>query len=149
MDIYDLLRFEEGFRREPYLCSEGYVTVGIGTKLHTDKGLDPSKFCVTVSLPQAEEWLKSELSEQSLSLSKQSTYVGLSYERKAVIQSMAYQLGITGLFNFKKMWTALEEERYADAAEEMTDSRWATQTPERAVRHAKVMLLDSYGDIYE
>jgi lysozyme len=149
MNIYELLRFEEGFRANPYLCSEGYVTVGVGTKLHTDKGLDPTKFCVSVSDVQADEWLKSELSTQSFSLSKQPAYAELSNDRKAVIQSMAYQLGITGLFNFKKMWKALEEGNYGDASDEMLDSRWAAQTPERAVRHARVIRWGSLEDAYE
>ena len=149
MNIYELLRFEEGFRANPYLCSEGYVTVGVGTKLHTDKGLDPTKFCVSVSETQADEWLKKELSTQSFSLSKQPSYSTLSDDRKAVLQSMAYQLGITGLFNFKKMWAALEEGNYGDASDEMLDSRWAAQTPERAVRHARVIRWGSLEETYE
>jgi lysozyme len=148
MNIYDVLRFEEGFRADPYLCSEGYVTVGVGTKLHTYKGLDPSSFCISVSETQADEWVKRELSTQSFSLSKQPSYSLLSDDRKAIIQSMAYQMGITGLFNFKKMWAALDAGNYGDAADEMLDSRWAAQTPERAVRHARVIRWGSLYDAY-
>tara|TARA_R110002153_G_C13320024_1_gene497007 strand:- start:3129 stop:3587 length:459 start_codon:yes stop_codon:yes gene_type:complete len=149
MNIYELLRFEEGFRADPYLCSEGYVTVGVGTKLHTDKGLDPNSFCISVSKAQADEWVRSKLTTQSFSLSKQPAYAGLSDDRKAIIQSMAYQLGVTGLFNFKKMWAALEDAAYDEAADEMLDSMWAIQTPERADRHAEVMGWGILENVYE
>ncbi len=33
MNLLDVLQFEEGFRAKAYHCSEGYPTIGIGTKL--------------------------------------------------------------------------------------------------------------------
>ena len=49
---------------------------------------------------------------------------------------------------FKKMWKALEGGNYGDASDEMLDSRWAAQTPERAVRHARVIRWGSLEDAY-
>ena len=37
MNISKMLEIEEGYRSEPYLCSEGYPTVGIGWRIG-DKG---------------------------------------------------------------------------------------------------------------
>ena len=39
-----------------------------------------------------------------------------------------------GRSNFKNMKAAIEEQDFAKAAVEMMDSRWASQTPERAER---------------
>jgi len=47
---------------------------------------------------------------------------------------MAFNLGITRLLNFKKFLGALELKHYKTAAEEMMDSRWATQVGPRATR---------------
>jgi len=49
---------------------------------------------------------------------------------------MGFQLGVRGLLNFRRMWTALEQKDYAMAAEEALDSRWAEQTPNRAAEVA-------------
>jgi len=49
-----------------------------------------------------------------------------------VLIEMAYQMGVSGVMKFKKMWAALAERDYETAAKEMLDSRWARQTPARA-----------------
>ena len=51
---------------------------------------------------------------------------------------MSYQLGKTGLSNFKQMRKAVENEDWPTMREEMLDSVWAReQTPTRANRLAK------------
>ena len=52
---------------------------------------------------------------------------------------MAYQMGLEGVLNFKKMWAAIEVDDYVTAAAEMINSRWAMQTPARANRLADRM----------
>ncbi len=53
---------------------------------------------------------------------------------------MAFQLGVNGVANFKKMIAALIARDYAAAAREMLDSNWAkVQTPARAQRMAEMM----------
>lgn len=49
-----------------------------------------------------------------------------------VLLNMAYQLGTNGLFKFKKMLTALNNQSYKEAIKEMEDSIWHRQTPNRA-----------------
>jgi lysozyme len=57
-----------------------------------------------------------------------------------ILINMAFQLGQRGLSKFKNMNSAIEQENYVEAAVEMMDSRWATQTPERATRLQQRML---------
>ncbi len=65
--------------------------------------------------------------------------------RQGVIISMIYQLGPTGFAGFKRMieniQTAigLETFGWAAVADEMLDSKWARQTPERARELAEMM----------
>ena len=157
MDLKTILEYEEGFRNEPYLCSEGFVTIGLGTKLHDLKGLDPSDFPVMVSRRIAFEWLETEVSIKSQRMmndwAHQEAYDNLSEDRKAVVLSMAYQMGTRGVKKFKNMWFALSRGEFDVAASEALDSRWAAQTPERADRVARVLrgesLEEVYGHIYD
>ena len=52
---------------------------------------------------------------------------------------MVFQLGKTGVSKFKKMLKALKKKDYKEAANQMLDSKWHTQTPERAEGLASLM----------
>ena len=47
---------------------------------------------------------------------------------------MSYQLGLTGVGAFRKMWEGIAAQDYAAAADEMLDSKWNEQTPSRSQR---------------
>ena len=49
-----------------------------------------------------------------------------------VILNMCYQLGVTGVSKFRRAISALQEGDWDEAANEMLDSLWARQTPNRA-----------------
>ncbi len=62
-----------------------------------------------------------------------------SNARRAVLINMAYQIGVSGLFEFKEMFAAIERADFAAAADAMLASKWAQRTPERAARLAQQM----------
>lgn len=140
--IAQLLAFEEGFRAEPYYCSEGYPTIGIGQKIGR-KGDPLECYTFTVSLEVAEAMLESELEGVNNYLDKkirEMPFARWDQPRDVILQSMAYQLGTTGLDKFKNMWKAIDLGDWGTAAKEALDSRWAKQqTPDRASRHAEVL----------
>ena len=150
MSVTKVLKFEEGFRSKPYLCSEGYVTIGLGTKLHNDLGLDPIDFPLRIDLSTAEGLLSTDVATIYNRLNHptyvyiNSVFKKLSLSRREILISMMYQMGVSGVAGFKKMWLALEDGKYEEATVEMMDSRWARQTPARARRHAIVMESDSF-----
>ncbi len=151
MNLIKILKFEEGFREKPYLCSEGFVTIGLGTKLHKSKGMNPEDFPITVSEGIAEEWLNGEVDVSRYRLNTShvgSIFQQLSYSRRPIILYMAYQMGVDGVLNFNNMWAALENKDYTKASTEALDSKWARQTPERAMRHAKVLLTGDLEETY-
>jgi len=141
--IMDILVFEEGYRSKPYLDSEGYLTIGIGHKLSTVKGIDPDTILLTMSRKEAmvrANQIYMQLKEE-LSTGKYSeTFNHLNSARQATLISMAYQMGIHGLYKFKKMWGALYLECYDVAYYEALDSKWAKkQSNKRAKRQAEVL----------
>lgn len=139
-----ILELEEGWRERPYYCSEGYPTVGYGFKIG-GKGDPLPRF----SLPRkaGDAWLAELLDEVSAEVSEHMKTVTRA-ERRAIILSMCYQLGIKGCFAFTKMWAAIAEKDWQEAAKQMLDSKWARQTPERALRHAQVMESGSFEGVY-
>lgn len=149
--ITQLLAFEEGFRAEPYYCSEGYPTIGIGQKIGR-KGDPLECYTFTVDMKVAEAMLESELEGVNSYLSEKLFNVppveGWNV-RFTILQSMAYQLGTTGLSKFKKMWKAIEQGDWDTAAKEALDSKAARQTPSRWERQANVLKTGSFEGIYE
>lgn len=129
-----IIAAEEGWRDQPYYCSEGYPTIGYGFKLAGKSDPLPN-FILPRSAGDA--WLDALI--LSIEHAMASKTERLNVARSAVITSMCYQLGIHGVLQFKRMWSAIDRQDWNAAADEMLDSLWARQTPERAQRHAQVM----------
>jgi lysozyme len=146
MRIGRLLMFEEGFRAHAYYCSEGYPTIGIGWKIGSKgQSLDDFK-AMTISesaaLAQCNyecEYVTSVLSECI------SNWESLGHQRRCVLISMAYQMGLAGLMKFKKMIAAIEAGDFVEAAAQGKDSTWASQTRDRAYRQMQVLLLGNWS----
>lgn len=58
---------------------------------------------------------------------------------KEVVVEMCYQLGVGGFSKFKKTISYFENKDYKKASVEMLDSKWATQTPNRAKKLSSVV----------
>jgi len=125
--VIESLKKDEGFNGMPYEDSLGIPTIGYGTKLPLSK-------------EEAEILLKHRLDKKILEISeKEPFFLDLPKTAQEVIANMAYQLGVGGVLKFKKMWAALKNRDYQKAANEMLDSKWAKQTPNRAKRLAEIM----------
>ena len=146
MKLSELIELEEGFRERVYLCSEGYPTTGLGTKIGP-KGADLSNYTFTVNRAIAEAMMKKELSYAEHELSKCDWFLGLDLERSKIIMSMCYQMGVSGVFKFKNMIAAIERKDWDRASKEALSSKWARQTPERALRHAQVLLTGEFDSV--
>lgn len=140
MGIIDDLKDEEGFRASPYYCSEGYPTVGYGKKLGP-KHTPLLWYTFRVPEPVAAVWLQHDVAELAGRIQERHPreWDACNTRRRDVLIAMAYQLGLDGLANFKRTLAAIERGDFAAAADEMLDSKWATQTPARARRLAEVM----------
>ena len=56
-----------------------------------------------------------------------------------VVVDMAFNLGLPKLSKFKNFQQALKDKDFVKASEEMLDSRWAKQLPNRSKRLADIM----------
>jgi len=124
--LIDDIKQEEGFKGIVYKCTEGFDTIGYGTRL-------------PLSEKEAEMILEYRLNILKGNLSG-SLYM-LDIDKKAwdILYNMVYQMGVKGVLNFKNMIKALEAKDYKRAGDEMLDSKWAKQTPTRANRLSKAM----------
>lgn len=127
MDLIERIKQNEGFRGEPYNDTLNIPTIGYGTKLPLTKS-------------EAETILKSRLHVKMAALVKAEPFINdLPSEIRDVLYEMAYQMGVDGVLKFKKMFAALKVGDYKKAADEMLDSKWASQTPKRAEELAGVV----------
>jgi lysozyme len=141
-NITSLLQYEEGFREKPYLCSEGYPTVGTGIRIGP-KGADLKNYEFVVPREVDAVWLQSILNSTMRSMLSNERIAKamnvLDEARTAVLVSMACQMGVAGLAQFKNTLYLVETKQFEEAAKTMLDSKWARQTPNRAKRHAEQM----------
>ena len=141
-DIIKLLNYEEGFSNKPYYCSAGYPTIGIGQRIGP-KGAPLSNYQFTASRQLAAVWLSEELQQKIADMSTHANITAAmaacNDARKAILISMAYQMGADGLAKFNNTLKAVADRRWDDAASGMLASAWAKQTPNRAARHAEQM----------
>ena len=151
-DIISLLNYEEGFSAKPYYCSAGYPTIGIGQRIGP-KGAPLSQYQFTVSKQLAAVWLSEELQQKVADMSTHANITAAmaacNDARKAILISMAYQMGADGLAKFTNTLKAISEKRWSDAKSGMMNSAWAKQTPNRANRHAIQMLTGSWYPEYK
>ena len=126
--IKDLKR-HEGRVLHAYPDHLGYWTIGYGRLIDERRGGG-------ITQEEAEYLLSNDIDRVAAALQDQAGYRKAPAQVKRALLNMAFQLGVRGLLNFRRMWTALEQKDYAMAAEEALDSRWAEQTPNRAAEVA-------------
>ena len=135
----------EGCVLTPYKCPAGYLTIGIGRNLETNP-LTPEEKQVCgdwrhgITKNAAFYLLRNDLEKVKRECSKNIPFFySLDAERKYALLDMAFNLGIKGLLQFKKMLEALGIGYYDKAAEECLNSRYAKQTGKRAKRIANTI----------
>jgi lysozyme len=121
--------------------------VGIGKRIGP-KGADLSDYKFTVSKSIAYAWLEEEVEIVEHALNSYRWFNKLDDDRKTILLSMGYQLGVTGLLGFKLMIEAIEIEHWDAAAAEARDSLWYKQTTHRAARHVSVISGNSIDIVY-
>lgn len=108
----------------------GNPTIGYGHLLCAPGG---------ISSMQAETLFDADWTRATNDAKTLPCYSQINAVRQGVITEMVFQLGINGVHKFAKMLDALDRGDYNGAADQMMDSAWAKQTPERAQRLADLM----------
>jgi len=124
----------EGLRLLPYLDSVGKLTIGVGRNID-DNG---------ISQGEAMLLLRNDITrtkEELLSLG-----LKLNGARGAALVDMLFNLGLHNFLQFKNMIMALEMKDYIVAAEEMLDSKWASQVGNRANELAEMVKTNEWPE---
>ena len=135
MDVMDsrleaLLRHHEGERLKPYTDTTGHLTIGVGRNL-TDVG---------ITAAESEMLLRTDVARTRAAVCRAWPWVEqLDPVRQAVVLDMAFNLGVSGLKQFKRTMALLKHGRWEAAADAMLDSLWAQQVGQRAVRLAQMV----------
>ena len=133
--LIDSVKLGEGWRSKTYLDSVGVPTIGYGTNLLE----------LEISEETGEKWMREALEKVRDRLSDDPVYRGIaSRVRRDVLIEMGYNLGVAGLYKFRKMWAALEAGDFDEAADEALDSKWADQVGYRAKRLARRLRTGVY-----
>lgn len=127
------LKRDEGWVPHAYQDHLGYWTLGYGFLIDQRRG---------GRLPRhiANQWLEWEIDQRWNKLTSAEPWLDDQPEDvQRALANMAYQLGVSGVLRFRKMLQALRDGDREKAAQEALDSVWATQTPERAQRVARLI----------
>lgn len=129
-EFEDMLIRHEGMELKLYEDSVGKLTIGIGRNIE-DNGITED---------EAMYLLRNDIEKHAKELAEHYPIVrDLDDNRYYVLVNMAFNLGIYRLSQFKKMWANISVGKYAAAAAEMLDSKWATQVGNRATELAEIM----------
>jgi len=129
------LAADEGCRYEIYLDHLGLETFGIGHLVTKD---DP-EYGLPVGTPVSEERVQ-QVFRRDIAITLEdcsrlySDFAALPEEAQLVIANMMFNLGYPRLSNFVNMKTRVDTRDWNGAAEEMIDSKWFDQVPNRAKR---------------
>ena len=150
-DLIEKLIQHEGLRLEVYEDSLGIATIGIGRNLE-DRGITPEELewmdipnmaiVHTMGITEADAMYLAQNDVQIVEeeLVRAHPCVDrLDAVRQLVLVDMAFNMGVPRLGKFKKMWAAIHENNFEEAAKEMLDSRWANQVKSRATKLAHAM----------
>ena len=137
---------DEGCKLEIYLDHLGLPTFGIGHLVRED---DP-EHGEPVGTPVSEERVRQVFSlDIAVTLEDckrlYDDFDDLPEEAQLVIANMCFNLGYPRLSKFKGMKAGVDARDWQRAADEMVDSRWHDQVPNRAKRLVKRMRALSDG----
>lgn len=160
LDLYDIHRraiepidmvklredliMDEGYRDLIYLDTTGHLTAGIGhqiTKADAEYG-EPAG--TRISDDRIQQWFSQDVStalDDARMLVRDFDSHPPAVRRSLV--NMAFNLGRERLAKFKRTISLINARRYAQAADEALNSKWATQVGARSERIAQELRLAS------
>lgn len=122
--LVEQLQRHEGLRLKPYVDTVGKLTIGYGRNL-TDRGLfeDEADFLLGNDINEARKELHRAFA----------WFRALDSVRQAALTNLCFNIGMARLLTFRKALAAMAARDYNRAADELFDSKWATQVGQRAV----------------
>lgn len=128
--LTEMLTRHEGLGLKPYLCTAGYLTIGIGRNIETNG----------ITKQEAEYLLSNDIDRFTAEIEKRLSWFGrLPEPAKIVLINMSFNLGVIGLLKFKNTLALIEKGDYKGAGKEMLNSAWSRQVGKRAVELSEIL----------
>lgn len=121
--IIETTKEEYGFRPDIHVSHEDDRTIGYGFNLESG-----------ITREEAEAILKIRVRSLVLSVESRLKYPYLPTEALQVLVMLAYQLGVNGVFKFRKTLRYMYVGEWGNAADEMLNTEWGRTYPDRAQR---------------
>ncbi|ANA49469.1 baseplate hub subunit and tail lysozyme [Salmonella phage vB_SnwM_CGG4-1] len=150
MNIFDMLRIDEGLKLEIYKDTEGFWTVGIGHLLtkNPNKSVAISELdrlvgrntSGKITKAEAEKIFNADVEKAISGILSNSvlrpvyTSFGGDSARMAALINMVFQMGVAGVAGFKNSMALLKAKDWDRAAVNLAQSKWYRQTTNRATR---------------
>ncbi len=135
---------DEGCELSLYLDHLGYPTFGVGHLVKEDDPEFGQPIGTPVSQERVDECFKADIESVLDDCVKlYPTFEAMSEEVKLIIANMMFNLGYPRLSKFKKMKAAVDRGDWEEAANQMEQSRWFRQVPNRASRLVDRMRLEA------
>jgi len=134
--LQDEISKDEGVKYETYRCSLGHLTGGIGHLItEWDEEIYSGPVGTAIPTEQVDDWfakdIETTIKDCNLLFSQ---FNNLPDDIQHVLANMCFQLGRPRLSKFKNMIAAVDDLDWERMADEMENSRWFKQTPNRAKR---------------
>lgn len=130
--LRELVR-DEDLKLHAYSDSEGFLTIGIGRLIDKRRG-------GRITKEEAFYLAGHDIDDVEADLDRVLPWWRkMSERRQRALANMTFNLGLPRLLEFKATLAHLEAGRYAEAADEALDSKWAKQVGERAERLAAMI----------
>lgn len=131
--LIEQLKRHEGFRAYAYHDSLGYLTIGYGRLIDRRKGGG-------ITVDEATVLLSNDVNEVVKELWQALPWIeGLGDVRQRVLCDMAFNMGVPGLVKFTRTLDFIQRGEFGSAANQMLQSLWARQVPNRARTLAEMM----------
>lgn len=142
------LKQHEGVRLHTYRCTSGKLTIGVGRNLDGN-GISESEADILLinDLASVVTDLRRNFPPRKSAgeLCDYLIFNKLDDVRKTVLIDMCFNLGISRLLQFKKMFAAIGVKDWTLAADEMIDSRWCSQVGQRCETLRVMMETGRHG----
>ena len=126
---------DEGVKHIIYLDHLGYPTVGCGHLIQPDDEEYGKEVGSTITEARCSALFASDIDGVLADCGRlYATFSDLPEEAQKIIANMMFNMGLTRLSKFKKMKAAVEKGDFEEAANQMHDSKWRKQVPNRAER---------------
>jgi len=131
-EIKEMVKRHEGYRLEPYRCTENKLTGGYGHVILPGEEVPTTK----------EGWdaiFDADFDKAVEGAARICEGMSMSDKKFGVWISMCFQLGENGTSKFKNAISAAKEQNWELCSRELLNSRWHKQTPHRCEELADII----------